>query len=340
MEVVVHVVQFNVLDYAVIDEGKSAEEALQDTVHLAQLADKLGYKLFWLTEHHNVPAFACSSPELLMMQILNKTQNIALGSGGVMLPHYIPYKVAENFRMLAALHPERVDLGIGNNAGTAQVKAAMNETKSHFLDYGQSIEDVRHYLTEQQTQQRHHRVVAQPSTTFIPSMWLLSTSVASAKKAGAQGMGYTLGTFLLPNAKAIDKAKDSVKMYRDAFQPSSLNMVPSVMITVFIALADSAEEAETLAQSLDIWLLGKEQFAEFERMPSPETAQSYHCTEKDERQIAQSRARIIVGTKESAKPQIDRMIQDFNADEVMVVPLIPSIEARCRAVELLAEIYL
>lgn len=125
-------VQFNVLDYAVIDEGKSAEEALQDTVHLAQLADKLGYKRFWLTEHHNVPAFACSSPELLMMQILNKTQNIALGSGGVMLPHYSPYKVAENFRMLAALHPERVDLGIGNNAGTAQVKAAMNETKSHF----------------------------------------------------------------------------------------------------------------------------------------------------------------------------------------------------------------
>src|SRR5699024_8614277 len=106
----------------------------------------------------------------------------------------------------------------------------------------------------------------------------------------------------------------------------------------FIALADSAEEAETLAQSLDIWLLGKEQFAEFERMPSPETAQSYHCTEKDERQIAQSRARIIVGTKESAKPQIDRMIQDFNADEMMVVTLIPNIEARCPDVELLAEI--
>lgn len=125
-------VQFNVLDYAVIDEGKSAEEALQDTVRLAQLADKLGFKRFWLTEHHNVPAFACSSPELLMMQILNKTKNISLGSGGVMLPHYSPYKVAENFRMLEALHPGRVDLGIGNNAGTAQVKSAMNETKSHF----------------------------------------------------------------------------------------------------------------------------------------------------------------------------------------------------------------
>ena len=134
-------VQFNVLDYAVIDEGKSAEEALQDTVRLAQLADKLGFKRFWLTEHHNVPAFACSSPELLMMQILNKTKHISLGSGGVMLPHYSPYKVAENFRMLEALHPGRVDLGIGNNAGTAQVKSTMNETKSHFLDYGQSIED-------------------------------------------------------------------------------------------------------------------------------------------------------------------------------------------------------
>ena len=87
-------VQFNVLDYAIIDEGKTAEDALQDTIRLAQLADKLGYKRFWMTEHHNVPAFACSSPELLMMQILNKTQKIRLGSGGVMLPHYSPYKVA------------------------------------------------------------------------------------------------------------------------------------------------------------------------------------------------------------------------------------------------------
>src|SRR5699024_12614878 len=134
---VIDCVQFNLLEYGVNYEGKSAQEALQDTVRLARLADILGYKRFWLTEHHNVPAFACSSPELLMMQILNKTKNISLGSGGVMLPHYSPYKVAENFRMLAALHPERVDLGIGNNAGTAHVKAAMTETKLPFLDYGQ-----------------------------------------------------------------------------------------------------------------------------------------------------------------------------------------------------------
>lgn len=340
MEVVFQVVQFNVLDYAIIDEGKTAEDALQDTIRLAQLADKLGYKRFWMTEHHNVPAFACSSPELLMMQILNKTQKIRLGSGGVMLPHYSPYKVAENFRMLEALHPGRVDLGIGNNAGTSYVKEAMNETKARFLDYGQSIEDVRQYLTEQQTKQRHDHVVAQPSTSTIPQMWLLSTSVASAKKAGAQGMGYTLGTFLLPSANAIDRAKDSVDIYRDAFQPSSLNMDATVMVTVFIALADTEEEAKALGKSLDIWLLDKQQFAEFEHMPTIDTANAYHLTERDKRQITQGRARMIVGTKDTVKLRLDSMIQKFDADEVMVVPLIPGIEARCRAIELLAEIYL
>src|SRR5699024_12327622 len=104
-EVVFQVVQFNVLDYAIIDEGKTAEDALQDTIRLAQLADKLGYKRFWLTEHHNVPAFACSSPDLIMIQILNKTKKIRLRPGGVMFAHYSPYKVADNFRRSEVIHP-------------------------------------------------------------------------------------------------------------------------------------------------------------------------------------------------------------------------------------------
>lgn len=340
MEVVTNVVQLNILDYAVIDEGKSAQDALQDTVRLAQLADKLGYKRFWMTEHHNVPAFACSSPELLMMQLLAKTKQIRLGSGGVMLPHYSPFKVAENFRLLEAFYPRRVDLGIGNNSGTPSVKQAMNETKTHFLDYEQSITDVRHYLTEREPEQRFKQVFAQPRVTTVPQMWLLSTSVPSAQMAGRQGMGYTLGTFLLPNEKAIKKAESSVQAYREAFKPTALNMKPTVMLTTFVAVADTASEAEALAQSLDVWLLGKQQFAEFERLPSIESAQSYSCSERDERLITQSRARIIVGTKESAKKQIDTMIQTFNADEVMVVPLIPDIAQRCRTIELLAQIYL
>ena len=107
-------VKLGLLDYAQIDEGKSAQEALQNSVMLAQLADSLGYERFWMAEHHNVPAFASSSPELIMMRLADATSRIRIGSGGVMLPHYSPYKVAENFRVLEAFHPHRIDLGMGN----------------------------------------------------------------------------------------------------------------------------------------------------------------------------------------------------------------------------------
>lgn len=335
-----NLVKLNILDYAVIDEGQTAEGALQDTVKLAQLADELGYKRFWITEHHNVPAFACASPELMMMQLLAKTQRIRLGSGGVMLPHYSPFKVAENFRLLEAFYPMRVDLGIGNNPGTSSVKKALNETKSYFLDYEQSILDIRDYLTENNTEQRLDNVLAQPSITTVPQMWLLSTSVDSAKMAGEVGMGYTLGTFLLPNVTAIQNAKASVQAYRASFKPTKLNMNPIVMTTVFTVVADNEEYASLLAQALDVWLLGKKQFAEFNRMPSIATAQDYQKSERDKQLIAQNRARMVVGTKATVQSQLEQIIETFDADELMIVPLIPGFENRSRTIELIAEMNL
>lgn len=332
-----NLVKLNILDYAVIDEGQTAEGALQDTVKLAQLADELDYKRFWITEHHNVPAFACASPELMMMQLLAKTQRIRLGSGGVMLPHYSPFKVAENFRLLEAFYPMRVDLGIGNNPGTSSVKKALNETKSYFLDYEQSILDIRDYLTENNTEQRLDNVLAQPSITTVPQMWLLSTSVDSAKMAGEVGMGYTLGTFLLPNATAIENAKASVQAYRASFKPTKLNMNPIVMTTVFTVVADDEEYASLLAQALDVWLLGKKQFAEFNRMPSIATAQDYQKSERDKQLITQNRARMVVGTKATVQSQLEQIIETFDADELMIVPLIPGFENRSRTIELIAE---
>lgn len=335
-----NLVKLNILDYAVIDEGQTAEGALQDTVKLAQLAEELDYKRFWITEHHNVPAFACASPELMMMQLLAKTQRIRLGSGGVMLPHYSPFKVAENFRLLEAFYPMRVDLGIGNNPGTSSVKKALNETKSYFLDYKQSILDIRDYLTENNIEQRLDNVLAQPSITTVPQMWLLSTSVDSAKMAGEVGMGYTLGTFLLPNATAIQNAKASVQAYRASFKPTKLNMNPIVMTTVFTVVADDEEYASLLAQALDVWLLGKKQFAEFNRMPSIATAQDYQKSERDKQLIAQNRARMVVGTKATVQSQLEQIIETFDADELMIVPLIPGFENRSRTIELIAEMNL
>lgn len=122
-------VKLGILDYAQIDEGSNAQAALQSTVILAQLAESLGYERFWVAEHHNVPAFASTSPELIIMRLADATKRIRIGSGGVMLPHYSPYKVAENFRILEAFHPNRIDLGMGNTIGTALVNRTLNEKK-------------------------------------------------------------------------------------------------------------------------------------------------------------------------------------------------------------------
>lgn len=330
-------VRLSILDYSQIDEGKDAEQALQDTIRLAKLADRLGYHRFWVTEHHNVPAFACSSPELLMMHIASQTEQIRVGSGGVMLPHYSPYKVAENMRMLETFYPHRVDVGVGNTYGTLLVKRALDEMKSEYKDYRQSVTELKRYLTESAVTLRGQSLLAQPVVSRTPEMWLLSTSERTGRLAGELGLGFTVGTFLLPNQRMIDGTKRSVAAYRSEFEASEMNTKPHVMVTAFIVIAETEGEAEQLAQALDIWLFGKKQFAEFERFPSIQTAQEYQPTDRDQERMTDHRSSILVGTAQSIQPQLDALIEMFDADEVLVSPLLPGIEARCKAIELLAE---
>ncbi|HDH4114342.1 TPA: LLM class flavin-dependent oxidoreductase [Staphylococcus aureus] len=332
-------VKLSVLDYALIDEGKDAQKALQDSVTLAKLADRLGFKRIWFTEHHNVPAFACSSPELMMMHVLSQTSQIRVGSGGVMLPHYRPYKIAEHFRMMAALYPNRIDLGIGNNPGTTMVKQALDGIDPTYDSYDESISLLRDYLTIKDKPSAHTLGV-QPHIGHFPEMWLLSSSPSSAKIAAEQGIGLSVGTFLLPNKEMIQSAKHNIDIYKTNFQVSTLKMDAKVMESVFVIVADNEAEVAALQHALDVWLLGKLQFAEFEHFPSVDTAQKYKLNDRDKEMIQVHQARIIAGTQEQVKAQLDDFIATFEVDEVLVAPLIPGIEQRCKTLKLLAEIYL
>ncbi|HDI0332955.1 TPA: LLM class flavin-dependent oxidoreductase [Staphylococcus aureus] len=332
-------VKLSVLDYALIDEGKDAQKALQDSVTLAKLADRLGFKRIWFTEHHNVPAFACSSPELMMMLVLSQTSQIRVGSGGVMLPHYRPYKIAEHFRMMAALYPNRIDLGIGNNPGTTMVKQALDGIDPTYDSYDESISLLRDYLTIKDKPSAHTLGV-QPHIGHFPEMWLLSSSPSSAKIAAEQGIGLSVGTFLLPNKEMIQSAKHNIDIYKTNFQVSTLKMDAKVMASVFVIVADNEAEVAALQHALDVWLLGKLQFAEFEHFPSVDTAQKYKLNDRDKEMIQAHQARIIAGTQEQVKAQLDDFIATFEVDEVLVAPLIPGIEQRCKTLKLLAEIYL
>ncbi len=333
-------VKLSVLDYAQIDENSNGQEALQNTIELAQFAEALGYERFWMAEHHDVPAFASSSPELVMMRIADATKRIRIGSGGVMLPHYSPYKVAENFRILEAFHPGRIDLGIGNTIGTPIVNRALNENKTGKLNHEQSIADLIYYLgSEVNAQHRFSDITANPVISTAPQIWSLSTSMRSAKMSAKLGIGYTFGLFPLVG---IDKLKVGIKaaeIYRDEFRPSAFMPEPKVSIAPFVVVGETAEQAEEYAEALDFWLLGKDSFSYYPAFPSVQTARQYVYTERQKEIVKANRVRMVVGDIESVTEQLNELIEQFKADEVLIIPLIPGFEARKRAVELLAKAY-
>lgn len=334
-------VTFGILDYAQLDEGVSAEQALQHTVELVQLAESVGFKRFWVAEHHDVPAFASSSPEILMMRLLDATSRIRIGSGGVMIPHYSPYKVAENFHMLEGFHPNRVDLGIGNTVGTPIVNNTLNETKSKKLPYEQNITDIMTYLNDDIDEtHRFHGITANPVVATVPELVLLSTSVRSANTAAKLGIGYTFGYFLLANENKYHVGKKVAKNYREQFQPSRTLTHPSLSLAVFVVIADTNEKAEEYAEALDVWLLGKDHFKEFDQFPSVATARKYAYTEQDKTMIERNRNRMVVGDSTEVKKRVVELIEHFTADEVLFVPLLPNIAARKRAVQLLANTFI
>lgn len=333
-------VQLGILDYAQIDEGNNAKQALEETVELAQLAEKLGYSRFWMAEHHNVPAFASSSPELIMMHLANATNKIRLGSGGVMLPHYSPLKVAENFRILEAFHPNRIDLGIGNTVGTILVNRAMNENKGEKLDYEKSITDLTAYLTDEITStHRFEGLSANPVISTVPEIWLLSMSVRTAKIAAKLGVGYTYG-FFLGGMDRIEIGIKAIETYKKEFQPSPFLQNPKVSLASFIVPAETAEEANEYREALDLWLLGNDQFSQLEKFPSVETARNYSYSEKEKELIQKNRKRMITGDIDEVKLQLDELISLIQADEILMVPLLPNLRLRKRAIELMAEAYL
>ncbi|WP_085992196.1 LLM class flavin-dependent oxidoreductase [Oceanobacillus senegalensis] len=332
-------VKLGILDYAQIDEGINAQKALENSIELAQLAESLGYMRFWLAEHHNVPAFASSSPELIMMRIADATQRIRIGSGGVMIPHYSPYKVAENFRILEAFHPGRIDLGIGNTVGTRMVNQALNENKKGKLHYEQSILDLSRYLSDQLDENhRFFEITANPVISTVPEMWVLSTSVRKAKMAAKLGIGYLFGLSIA----GMDKVRmgiQAVETYRNEFKPSSFMPEPKVSIAPFVVVAETNEEAEAYAEALDFWLLGKEDFGYLKEFPSVKTARQYTYTEEEKGMVQANRNRMVVGDVERVKEKLNALITQFKADEVLLVPLMPGLEARKKAIELLAEVF-
>ena len=320
--------KLSILDYAIVDEGKTAIEAIEESTELACLAEKLGYSRFWMAEHHQVPALASSSPELLMLHLLQNTEKIQIGSGGIMIPHYPPYKISEWIKLLSALYPNRVNLGIGNNPGTKIVQKLMDTTPITRDEYNDSCRELLELLTGTET-------LVQPPEAKAGPMWLLSTSEKSANLAAELGQNYVYGLFFNQAVDYIETAKRCLQTYRTKMLEQDEK--PQDVLAVFIAIGEDEQEAKDLVRSLDVWLLGKREFTEFDRFPSIKTAKEYEISEADIEKVEKNRTRLVWGTKDVVVEKLRKLALELELKELMCIPLVPTIERRKNIIEILAK---
>lgn len=329
-------ISLSILDYSPIDEGATAGEALQQTTRLAQMAEQLGYKRFWVAEHHQVFSVAGSSPEMLMMHLAGATEKIRIGSGGVMLPHYSSYKVAENFRLMEALHPGRIDLGIGRSRSYRLVNKALNESKGIPVSYEQQIADIQKYFTDDtESEHRFQKLRATPVSETAPEMWVLGTGEGSAKVAAEAGAGYVYAHF----AKPLKSSAELFRSYEKQFQPSKLRDESKTMVSVFTVVGDTEEEAQELARAFDLWLLFIESETPPPYYPSVETATQRGFSASEQEKVERNRQRMLVGTAEDVKRQIEKLAEVFQTDEILVIPNVAGSENRLKGIRLLAEAF-
>ena len=333
----------SVLDQSPIRKGGTAREAVLETIELAKAAERLGFHRFWMAEHHNTTSFAGSTPEVLMARVGAETSRIRIGSGGVMLPHYSPLKVAENFRMLETLYPGRIDLAIGRAPGADGRTSVALQSGPKAYDIGvfpQQAEMLRHYLEESaglaQWPEDHpfRHVHASPRGPGLPEMWMLASSMNGALYAAELGMPLAFAQFISPD----DSGPEAAAVYRNSFKPRQPGEEPRVALAVFALAAETEEEAERLCATRNLWVMQllRNQAGPF---PSPEEALAYPYTPQDRVMLRAIAARGVTGTPDRVKTGLEQMAAAYGAEEVVVLTITHSFEARQRSYELLADAF-
>ncbi|UOQ96886.1 LLM class flavin-dependent oxidoreductase [Hymenobacter sp. 5317J-9] len=329
-------IRLNVLDQSPIRPGATPRQALLETVELAQLADRLGYTRFWVSEHHNTNTLAGSTPEVLIAHLGNHTQRIRLGSGGIMLPHYSALKVAENFRMLESLFPGRIDLGMGRAPGADRLTAYALNPNNQFneKDFVEQLMDLQAYLRDEKVPDTiHERVMAIPQSPTAPELWILSSSGQSGLFAAHLGMAFSFAQFINGNG-----GPEAVRQYRQRFRPSPELATPLANMAVFTLCADTEEKANELRKAMDMQLIRFNR-GEFRTFPSAEEVRAYQFTAEDQAHLRHNHNRVVSGTPDQVHAQFIQLAAEYEVDEITAVTITADFEDRRRSYELLAEAF-
>ena len=327
--------RLSVLDQSPVSEGSTGAQALRNTLDLAALAEELGYHRYWVAEHHGTPMLAGTSPEAVIGPIASATSRMRVGSGGVMLPHYSPRKVAETFSVLAGLHGDRIDLGLGRAGSTddaATLHALQRDRRTPAPDdYPDQIAELLAYLEGRPPpDQRFAGLVPLPGLPARPEPWLLGSSLQSAMWAAQLGLPYAFGDFI--NADGAEIAN----LYRATWTGTQRLSAPRLMVCVAAVCAETDEEAERLAASQRM-AAARQRAGELIAVPPVERALRYFETEDPS--AAPSSRRGVVGSPASVSAVLANVAAEYEAEELMVVTITHRHEDRRRSYELIADAF-
>jgi luciferase family oxidoreductase group 1 len=328
--VVPTVIPLSVLDLATVATGSSPAQALAETTRLSVEVERLGYHRLWVAEHHGMPAVASSAPAVLIAHLANATSTIRVGSGGVMLPNHSPLVVAEQFGTLEALHPGRIDLGLGRAPGTDQVTArALRRTADVGADnFPNDVVELVNYLLPSEGRPAHPMVT--PGSGYLPEVWLLGSSLFSAQLAGQLGLPFSFAYHFAPSL--LDAALDA---YRSGFRPSILHDTPRAMVAVSVLCAPTDSEAQWLAGSSALSIL-QLRTGQLGLLPSPEEAEAYPFTSAEMAIVDEAMASHLIGEPGAVHDGLVALQRRTDADELMISTRAHSYQARIRSLSLVA----
>lgn len=328
--------RLSVLDQTPIRHKSDASAALQESIRLARLADRLGYTRYWLSEHHNTTTLAGAAPEILISRLAAETKGIRLGSGGIMLPNHSTLKVAENFRLLEALYPGRIDLGLGRAPGGDRLTAQLLNPTNTFdpQEYIKQIRDLHAFLTDTPTPGTFEgKIRAIPQIATSPALWMLTSSGESAFLAAHFGMALCYAQFINPIGGA-----SAIQAYRSRFKPSAELTEPQASVGVFAFCSEDEQKVREVQALIDYRLLGFEK-GNFDEIPTLAAASSYQYTAAEWNRVLYNRQRTVVGTPDQMQEKLTALAIEFDVDEIVISTFTERAEDRFRSYELLAEVF-
>jgi luciferase family oxidoreductase group 1 len=329
-------IRLSVLDQSTVVSGRMPDTSIRESLELARHCEVLGYTRYWVAEHHNSDSQAGTAPEILISAIAATTHCIRVGSAGIMLPHYSSLKIAEQFRVLEAIAPGRIDLGLGRAPGSDGLTAfALNPAANTAADnFPAQVRDVIAWSSGRPLVEGHpfRSVRAQPQGPTVPEVWILGSSDYGAQVAAHFGLPYCFAAFITDGQGAAD----AMSLYRDTYKPSIRHPVPHGAVCVWAVAGETEDAAERLFSSRALWRLGRDQGL-FVPLPSPEEAARHRFTERERAHVERLKERAIWGTAARVGTRLRVLAAELEVDEVAILTTVHDPAARRRSYTLLAE---